>query len=181
MTSLHHNRVDSSSSSSSRGIYSAFIGGPEACTRHSVSPYICVCVCVCDSATVVAQAATGPLLSLFTHTHTQLLPSLLHRVPNATHNLISWIRCRPGGCETICPPPRRWQFDGGKNRGGSTSVRGRIRSPHISGGRRWLSCRYRTFIILFSLGSCAMGQTDGRTERRTDRAIPKCPPRTGAW
>ena len=64
MTSLHHNRVDSSSSSSSRGIYSAFIGGPEACTRHSVSPY------VCDSATVVAQAATDPLLSLFTHTHT---------------------------------------------------------------------------------------------------------------
>ena len=23
--------------------------------------------------------------------------------------------------------PRRWQFDGGKNRGGSTSVRGRVR------------------------------------------------------
>jgi len=36
---------------------------------------------------------------------------------------------------------RRWQFDGGKNRGGSTSVRGRFRSPHISGGRQWLSCR----------------------------------------
>jgi len=31
---------------------------------------MCVCVCVCDSATVVAQAATDPLLSLFTHTHT---------------------------------------------------------------------------------------------------------------
>ena len=28
-----------------------------------------------------------------------------------------------------------------KNRGGSTSVRGRVRSPHISGSRRWLSCR----------------------------------------
>jgi len=28
-----------------------------------------------------------------------------------------------------------------KNRGGSTSVRGRVRSPHISGGRRWLRCR----------------------------------------
>jgi len=38
-------------------------------------------------------------------------------------------------------PPRRWQFDGGKNRGGSTSVRGRVRSAHISGGRWWLSCR----------------------------------------
>ena len=34
-------------------------------------------------------------------------------------------------------PPRRWQFDGGKNRGGSI----RVRSPHISGGRWWLSCR----------------------------------------
>ena len=49
--------------------------------------------------------------------------------------------------------PRRRQFDGGisfrrksghrgsKNRGGSTSVRGRVRSPHFSGGRRWLICR----------------------------------------
>ena len=39
---------------------------------------------------------------------------------------------RPGDGETICP--RRWQFDGGKNRGGSTSVRRRLRSPHIGGG-----------------------------------------------
>ena len=38
-------------------------------------------------------------------------------------------------------PLRRWQFEGGKNRGGYTSVRGRVRSPHILGGRRWLSCR----------------------------------------
>ena len=30
---------------------------------------------------------------------------------------------------------------GSQNRGGSTPVRGRVRSPHISGGRRWLSCR----------------------------------------
>ena len=28
----------------------------------------------------------------------------------------------------------------------------------------------------YSLGSCAMGQTDGRTDRRMDRNIPKCPP-----
>ena len=28
--------------------------------------------------------------------------------------------------------------DGSSTRGGSTSVRGRVRSPHISGGRRWL-------------------------------------------
>ena len=28
----------------------------------------------------------------------------------------------------------------------------------------------------YSLGSCVMGHTNGRTDRRTDRAIPKCPP-----
>ena len=49
-------------------------------------------------------------------------------------------RQRRRGGETICRP-RRWQFDGGKNRGGSTSVRGRVRSPHISSGWRLLSCR----------------------------------------
>ena len=59
-------------------------------------------------------------------------------------------------------PPRRRQFDGGKNRGGSTSVRGRVRSPHISGGRRWLSCRAAGSQRAYSLSSCAMGQTDGR-------------------
>jgi len=54
-----------------------------------------------------------------------------------------------------------------KNRGRSTSVRERVRSPHISGGRRWLT---------YSLGSCAMGQTDGggghnnrQTGRQRDR------------
>jgi len=67
-------------------------------------------------------------------------------------------RYRPGGGETICP--RRWQFDP-KNRGGSTSVRGRVRSPHISGGRLWLSCRQPA---CYSLGSCAIEQTDGRTD-----------------
>jgi len=34
----------------------------------------------------------------------------------------------PGAARRYAPP-RRWQFDGGKNRGGSTSVRGRVRSP----------------------------------------------------
>ena len=56
-----------------------------------------------------------------------------------------WTKCtsitryHPGGGETICRKPmavRRWQ-----NRSGSTSVRGRVRSPRISGGWRWLSCR----------------------------------------
>ena len=67
-------------------------------------------------------------------------------------------RYRPGGGETICPD------DGSsiqKNRGGSTSVRGRVRSPHISGGRLWLSCRQPA---CYSLGSCAIEQTDGRTD-----------------
>jgi len=36
------------------------------------------------------------------------------------------------GCETICPD--RWQFDSGKNRGGSTSVCGQVRSPLAGGG-----------------------------------------------
>jgi len=48
-------------------------------------------------------------------------------------------RYRTGGGETICPPPmavRRWQ----------KSRRIYVRSLHVSGG----------------LGSCAMGQTDGR-------------------
>ena len=40
--------------------------------------------------------------------------------------------------DTISPPPMTVRF---KNRGGSTSVRGRVRSPHMSGSRRWLSCR----------------------------------------
>jgi len=56
--------------------------------------------------------------------------------------------------------------------GGSTSVRGRVRSPRISGGRRWLSCRQPP---CYSSGSYAMGQIDGRRDRWTDRDIPKCP------
>jgi len=43
-----------------------------------------------------------------------------------------------GGGETICRPPMAVRS---KNRGGSTSVRGRVHSPHISGSRRWLSYR----------------------------------------
>ena len=61
------------------------------------------------------------------------------------------------GGETICPPLMAARS---KNRGGSTSVRGRVRSPHTSGDRRWPSCR----------------QLRHGTDRRTDRAIPKCPP-----
>ena len=59
--------------------------------------------------------------------------------PKIFRGKVKKTRYRPGGGETLCP--RQWQFDGGKNCGGFTSVRGRFRSPHISGGRRWLSYR----------------------------------------
>jgi len=67
--------------------------------------------------------------------------------------------------------PRRRQINGGKNRGGSTSVRGRIRSPHISGCRRWLNCRQPACLL--------PRQLRRGTDRRTDRAISKCPSRAG--
>ena len=60
---------------------------------------------------------------------------------------------------------------GSKNCGGSTSVHGRLRSPHISGGRRWLSCRQPACLL--------PRQLRRGTDRRTDRAIPKCPPPLG--
>jgi len=57
--------------------------------------------------------------------------------------------------------------DAGSTRGGSTSVRGRVRSPHISGGRRLLSRRQPACLW--------PRQLRHGTNRRTDRAIPKCP------
>ena len=58
------------------------------------------------------------------------------------------------------PPPMAVRS---KNRGGSKSVRGRVRSPHISGGRRWLSCRQ---------AACLQPrQLRHGTDRRTNRAI----------
>jgi len=59
------------------------------------------------------------------------IPPPPHICPRPQHK----VSPAPGG-ETICPAA-----DGSSARGGSTSVRGRVRSPHISGGRRWLSCR----------------------------------------
>ena len=69
-------------------------------------------------------------------------------------------------------PPPRWQFDGGKNRGGSTSIRGRVRSLHISGGRRWPSCNSQR---TYNLGSCATVQTDGQTNGKKLRAVAEGP------
>ena len=53
--------------------------------------------------------------------------------------------------------------DGSSTRGGSTSVRGRVRSPRISGGRLWLSCRQPA-----SLQSRAAAPRDKQTDRQTD-------------
>ena len=47
----------------------------------------------------------------------------------------------PGGEGAKRYVPCRQQFDDGKNLGRSTSVCGRVLSPHMSGGKRWLSCR----------------------------------------
>jgi len=108
-------------------------------------------------ASELQQTSCTSLLLLIERTDRQLDG---HRTIAQTLNARSGAlptRYRPG-------PARRyahswWQFDGGKNRGRCTSVRGRVRSPHFSGGRRCLSCRQPACL---QLGSWAMGQTDGR-------------------
>ena len=49
-------------------------------------------------------------------------------------------------------------------------IRGRVRSPHISGGRRWISCRQPACLLARQL--CH------GTDTLTDCAIPKCPGRS---
>jgi len=75
------------------------------------------------------------------------------------------------------PPPtavRRWHIlsppirpsasvHGSKYRSGSTSVRGRVRSQHNSGGRQWLSCRQPACLYVRQLRHW----TDRRTDRQT--------------
>ena len=56
------------------------------------------------------------------------------------------------------PPMPVWS----KNRGGSTSIRGQVHSPHISGGRWWLSCRQPTCLY--------PRQLHRGTDRQTDRS-----------
>ena len=56
-------------------------------------------------------------------------------------NIVFVTRSLWGRRDDMPPPADGRQFDGGKNRGGSTSVRGRVRSLLISAGRWWLSCR----------------------------------------
>jgi len=49
----------------------------------------------------------------------------------------------------------------------SRRIYGRVRGPHISGGRPWLRCRQPACL--------EPRQPRHVTDRRTDRAIPKCP------
>ena len=72
------------------------------------------------------QRSLGPSFGLASSNITPSSPS--------TNLMIT--RYRPRGRRDDMPAA-----DGSSTRGGSTSVRGRVRSPHISGGRRWLSCR----------------------------------------
>ena len=60
----------------------------------------------------------------------------------------------PRGRRDDMPPA-----DGSSTRGGSTSVRGRVRSPHTSGGGRWLSCRQP---------ACLQPRPAAPWDRRTD-------------
>ena len=50
------------------------------------------------------------------------------RLLHASNTRVLGNKYRPGGGETMCPPPA----DGSSTRGGSTSVRGRVRSPHTA-------------------------------------------------
>ena len=80
---------------------------------------------------------------------------------------VQYIRYKlsPRGGETICPPA-----DDSSTCGGSTSVRGRIRSPHISGGRLAAGSQRADSLVscttqpaCYSLGwDGQTGRTDGR-------------------
>ena len=61
--------------------------------------------------------------------------------PNYTHTCIPHMKQLIAPGETICPLPA----DGSLTCGGSTSVSGRVRSPLMSGGQRWLSCRQPSY------------------------------------
>ena len=62
--------------------------------------------------------------------------------------------------------------DGSSTRGGSTSVRGRVRSPHISGGRQAAGSQHAD-----RLGSCVtqprLGQTEGRIAVSLNVPLPR--------
>jgi len=66
-------------------------------------------------------------------------------------------RHRPGDGETICPPT-----DGSSTHGGSTSVRGRVRSPYMAKLQAAsMSIAYRVAACLWQLRHGTDGRTDG--------------------
>ena len=69
------------------------------------------------------------------------------------------------------PTPRRRQFDPKIAADLRPSADGSaVRTSLVAGGGSAAGSQRAN-----SLGRCAMGQTDGRTDKRTGRAIPKCP------
>ena len=90
-----------------------------------------------DAARALAIAAASGLSIDGTDRRADTVP--IHSLSPLKNTAVSTsYRYRPWGGETICRLP---PADGSSTRGGSTSVSGRVRSPHTSGGRRWLSCR----------------------------------------
>jgi len=87
----------------------------------------------------------------------RLSPSQL----DLSKTLLTSYRPGSGSGETICPG------DGSSTRDGSTSVRGRVRSPHISGGRWWLQPR---------VAAPWDRQTDGQTDGQIAVSLNPSPP-----
>jgi len=121
----------------------------------------CLCQSACLSVCHIPIQLCSKQLALFRPRYFSLIfDKTFDALKRASNNKLS----SPGG-ETICPPPMALRSN---NRGGSTSVRGRVRSPHISGGRRWLSCRQPACIQPRQLRN----RTGRWTERQTDGIAP---------
>jgi len=88
------------------------------------------------------------------------LDNILGRKIEKKHTCISFLTShRPGGGEMIMPPA-----DGSSTRGGSTSARGRVRSPQISGGGGGK--------LAGSQRAYSLRQLRPGTDRRKDRLMP---------
>ena len=101
--------------------------------------------CSKEEITRVTRAFRSP------RTDTYHSEEMLIRLMNAStlrvvccRGILTLTSYRPGAGETY-----RCQFDGGTNSGGSTSVRGRVRSPHIF-------CYYTVFVLLTSDVQCSL-------------------------
>jgi len=78
------------------------------------------------------------------------------------------------------PPPmavRRWHISFRRQSKIPSDLRP---SPDGSTVRTWWPAVARLQAASVPIGSCAVGQTDGRTDRQTGRAVPKCPLGLGA-